>query len=205
MHYHFQVARFLTSLVLAGLAAVGAGWAQPLPKGKTAGSQNAPIKIELFSDFQCPSCRTLHQQVVSQLMRDYVATGKVFLVNREFPLVSHAYARLAASYATAAARIGRYREVSDALFDNQAVWAQRGNVDEIASRALSVAEAQKVRKLATEPSIAAEIEQDMKLGTQAGLRQTPTMFIQRGSARYPVAGSLNYDILRRFLDDQLSK
>jgi len=43
-------------------------------------------------------------------------------VSREFPLRMHQYSREAANYATAAARLGKYQQVADALFLNQLVW-----------------------------------------------------------------------------------
>ena len=49
-------------------------------------------------------------------MREYVASGKVYLIHRDFPLPNHAHARDAATYACASARINKYEEVCSALF-----------------------------------------------------------------------------------------
>ena len=57
--------------------------------GKSLGSPSAPIRIEVFSDFECPACKGLHEQVLPLLMKDYIISGKVFLVSREFPLRMH--------------------------------------------------------------------------------------------------------------------
>ena len=64
--------------------------------------------IEIFSDYACPHCKLYHENTLPLVMRDYVVKGKVYVVNREFPLniPGHQFARLAAQYATAAARIG---------------------------------------------------------------------------------------------------
>jgi len=53
--------------------------------GKALGSPSAPIRIEVFSDFECPACKGLHEQILPLVMKDYVIPGKVFLVSREFP------------------------------------------------------------------------------------------------------------------------
>jgi protein-disulfide isomerase len=180
-------------------------FAQSPAKGKAAGSASAPITIEVFSDFQCPSCKVLHEEALEPLMRDYVAAGKVYLVRHEFPLPAHAYARDAAAWATAAARIGRYEQVAKALFASQAAWTASGKLDEVVARALTPAEAQAVRKLVKDPGIGIEIQRDVAAGTAAGIHQTPTMFIRRGSTQYPLAGAVRYELLRRFLDDQLAK
>jgi protein-disulfide isomerase len=193
---------FLLSAVLVALAATPA--AAPL-KGRAMGAPGAPITIDVFSDFQCPACKNLYEQTLVPLMRDYVATGKVYLIHHEFPLPNHAYSLLAASYACAAARLGKYDEVASLLFRNQAVWESSGKLDEIVTRGFTPAEAKTLRSLIQDPSVIGEIKRDIELGTQAGVHQTPTMIITRRSMRYPLAGGINYDLLRRFLDDQLAK
>src|SRR5690242_4310286 len=97
-------------------------------KGKAMGNPSAPILIEVFASFDCPHCKVLHDQVIPLLVRDYVVPGKVYLVNREFPLTGpyHPYAQEAAQYATAAARIGKYEQVAGAIFANQAAWLTTG-------------------------------------------------------------------------------
>jgi protein-disulfide isomerase len=57
---------------------------------KTMGDPNAPITLEVFSDFQCPACKTLYEGTLQPLMKDFVVKGKVYLVHRDFPLAMHA-------------------------------------------------------------------------------------------------------------------
>src|SRR5450759_3388481 len=79
-------------------------------KGRTMGDPAAPMLFELYSDFVCPGCKHLHENVLPTIVTDYVKTGKAYLVFREFPLniPAHVYARPAAALAVAAARIGKY-------------------------------------------------------------------------------------------------
>ena len=116
---------FATALfaLIPGLAA-----APEFDKGKISGSPSAPIRIEIFSDFQCPACKVMHDQLLPPLMKDYVMPGKVLLVYHEFPLAMHPHSREAAHYATAAARLGIYQPVADRLFQNQSNWAASGKV-----------------------------------------------------------------------------
>jgi protein-disulfide isomerase len=46
------------------------------------GDPNAPIKIEEFSDFQCPYCENFHKDTEALLRQYYVDTGKVFFTYR---------------------------------------------------------------------------------------------------------------------------
>ncbi len=110
-------------------------------KGKSIGSPSAPITIEVFSDFTCAPIAVALPFVeeLPALMRDYVSKGKVYVVSRDFPLTGpgHQYSRQAAAYATAAARIGKYTPVADALFLHQETWAVNGQVWECVAVVLS--------------------------------------------------------------------
>ena len=80
-------------------------------------------------------------------MDNYVNTGKVYLIHRDFPLPMHAHSRVAAQYSRAAAQIGKLEAVEEALFQNQEKWEQSGDVDGTVAAALSPAEMNKVRAL----------------------------------------------------------
>ena len=195
--------RFVTVVSLLCLMA-GAAASQIPVNGKTAGMSIAPVVIEIFSDFQCPACKTLHEEMLPSLLANYVAKGRVYLIHREFPLTMHAYAGQAAAYACAAERVGKYDQVANALFRKQATWSVDGKVDETACSVLTPEEARKVRALAKDPSIAAEIQRDVQAGQKAGINQTPTLLITRDRKQYPVT-STNYDLVRRLLDELLAK
>jgi protein-disulfide isomerase len=168
--------------------------------GKSLGSPNAPIRIEVFSDFECPACKGLHEQILPLIMKDYIIPGKVFLVSREFPLRMHQYSREAAGYATAAARLSKYQQVADALFLNQVAWGASGKVWDTVANVLNPEEAKKVQLLAKDPSVLSEVQFDVDAGRAAGINQTPTMIITRGPKRYPLSGMVNYNLLRSLLD-----
>ena len=179
--------------------------AAEVDRAKAFGNPSAPLTIELFSDFQCPSCRALHMQQLPSIMRDYVTPGKAYLIYKEFPLPMHQHAREAAAYACASARIGKYEQVADALFQSQPVWEEKGNVFQAVASVLSPADQKKVQTLAKDPSVLSEVERDMQEGQLERVNQTPTMLIIRNGKKYPIGGMLNYDLLKRFLDGLISK
>ncbi len=183
------------------LLAVVAFGQSPVKSGRAMGTAAAAIRIEVFSDFQCPHCKELYEKTLIPLVKDYVNTGRVYLVHRDYPLPQHQFAQPAACYACAAERIGKYEQVCDVLFREQESWSVTGKVDETVCSVLTPAEARKVRELAKDPAILGEIQKDIALGNQARLAQTPTMFISYAGKTYPVAGSVSYPILRRFLDN----
>jgi protein-disulfide isomerase len=191
------LATFLLPLVLSPAASTGGG--------KAIGVPTAPVMIEVFSDYQCPACKTLHEQTLRPLVVEYARTGKVYLVHRDFPLTGHAYARQAALLACAAERVGKYAQVADAMFANQAAWSINGKVEEAAFSVLTPSEAAKVRILVKDPGVAADVERDLQLGAKIPLQQTPTMIITHRLKQYPLTGSVSYPLLRRFIDELLAK
>jgi protein-disulfide isomerase len=171
--------------------------------GRAFGSKTAPITIETFSDFQCPACRSLYQAVQRKLMDDYVNTGKVYLIHRDFPLPMHAHSREAAQYAVAAARLGKFEKVEEALFNKQGVWEKDGSIDAVVAAVLTPADMVKVRKLVKSGQLDAEIESDVSRGKNYAVSQTPTMIITSRGQTYPIASVVTYDLLRDFLDQLL--
>jgi protein-disulfide isomerase len=195
---------------------------------KTFGVRTAPITLEVFSDYQCPSCRAFFEGTLRPLMSSYVAEGKVFLVHRDFPLPVHPYSHDAARWAIAAARIGKFAEVDGALYDNQTAWAADGNIAKFISGALSPADFKRVdrqlegceatKTTAVKPasmllsaasqncSVDAYIDQDIALGKQVPVQATPTLVITYKGQRYPPSsGAISWPILKQFFDSLLAQ
>lgn len=172
---------------------------------KAFGSKNAPLVLEVFSDFQCPACKTLYTTTNRQIMDNYVTTGKVYLIHRDFPLPMHAYSRVAAEYARAAAHIGKVEPVEQTLFDNQEKWENTGDVDGTVAAVLSPAEMAKVRALVKGGTLDPLIEKDKSLGNMYNVNQTPTSIIHVNGQTYPVVGVQSYAVLHQFLDQLLAQ
>lgn len=172
---------------------------------KAFGSKNAAVTMEVFSDYQCPACKTLFTTTNRRLMDDYVSTGKVYLIHRDFPLAMHAHSRLAARYARAAAQIGKVEAVEQALFQNQEKWEQSGDVDGTVAAALSPAEMAKVRALVKGGTLDPLIDKDFALGQTYRVNQTPTTIFHCKGQTYPYSGVMTFDTLKTFLDQLLSQ
>ncbi|MGB7283205.1 MAG: thioredoxin domain-containing protein [Candidatus Acidiferrum sp.] len=172
---------------------------------KAFGSKSAPIVMEIFSDYQCPACRQYFETTNRPLMDNYVSTGKVFLIHRDFPLPMHAYSRIAARYARAAAEVGKIEPVEQALFDNQEKWEQTGDVDGTVAAALTPAEMAKVRALVKGGTLEPLINKDYELGEMYRVSQTPTTVFHYKGQTYPYAGEMNYEILSQFLNQLLNQ
>ncbi len=168
------------------------------------GSKTAPVVIEVFSDFQCPACKSLYDATNRNLMDGYVNTGKVYLIHRDFPLPMHAHSKVAAQYSRAAAQIGKLEAVAEVLFQNQDKWEASGDVDGTVAKVLSPAEMTKVRALVKSGAVDAGITKDQAIGNNTyRVNQTPTTVFHANGQTFPYAGVMSWDILKQFLDQLL--
>lgn len=83
------------------------------------GSEDAKVTLVEFSDYQCFFCRRHDRQVAPKIVREFVKTGKVKYVFRDFPLNSHPRAFKAAQAAHCAGDQGKYWEMNDLLFKHK--------------------------------------------------------------------------------------
>ncbi len=87
------------------------------------GNPDASITIIEFSDFQCPFCAKFHEDTLPQLEENYISTGKVNFVYRDFPIQSiHPNAIPAALASECADDQGKFWEMHDMIFENQGTW-----------------------------------------------------------------------------------
>ncbi|BDC50611.1 hypothetical protein F183_A29270 [Bryobacterales bacterium F-183] len=172
--------------------------------GRVEGVFGTRVRVEVFSDFQCPGCKQLHEGTLRELRNEYVASGRVQLVHREFPLPMHPFARQAALYACAADKIGQYKTVSDALFRDQQIWSQNGQLEATLAKVLKPADLAKLKTLSQDPKVAAEVNADIALGMKAPVNQTPTMLITAKGKTQPIAGAISYAIFRRYIETLLA-
>lgn len=135
------------------------------------GEANAPVTVVVFTDFQCPSCATMHP-VIEDSLKPY--GNRVRLVLRDYPLSIHEQSRKAAEAANAAHAQGKFFEYIAVLFKNQS--------------ALEVAS---LKKYATDLGLdrarfdaaldtgqySEEVSQDVADGEAYGVDATPTVFI----------------------------
>ncbi len=138
------------------------------------GDPKAPVTIVEFSDFQCPFCKRFYDQVLPSLDKEYISTGKVRLVFRDYPLEFHKNALPAAIAANCAGEQGKYWEVHDFLFKNP-------NKLDTASILSATGELnlnhEQFEQCVNDKSKETEINKDFQEGQLYGVRGTPSFFI----------------------------
>jgi len=158
------------------------------------GTADAPVIIALFTDFQCPYCARI-LPLLNQVLEKY--QGKVKLVFKNFPLSTHQFARKAAAAALAAGKQGKFWELHDRLFQNY----NRLNDQVVQEQAKELGlDLQKFDKDMADPQIMQVINQDLQDGAKAGVRGTPTLFVNGSLLR-----NTNLEGFQAAIDKELEK
>jgi protein-disulfide isomerase len=140
------------------------------------GNPDAPVTLEEFGDFQCPPCGSA-AVFIDQLVKEY--HPKLKLVFRNLPLPVHKYAREAALAAEAAGLQGRYWEMHDVLYREQAVWSKADNARELFDSYAGMLglNLNQFKKDMASDKARQRVESDQERADSLGVRNTPTVFI----------------------------
>jgi protein-disulfide isomerase len=161
----------------------------------TKGGQTAPVTIVEFSDFQCPFCSRLNP-TLDQVMSTY--GPKVRLVFREFPLAIHNNAAKAAEAALCAKEQGKFWEMHDAMFKDQAGLA----VDGLKAKAASIGlDATKFNACLDSGKEADAVKADIQAGSDVGVNGTPAIFINGRM----LSGAVPFATVAPVIDDELKR
>lgn len=150
-------------------------------KGVAAGKDNAPVKMLVFSDFQCPFCGQFASQVEPLLISEFVNTGKLQLVYYDFPLGgAHKYSFLASRAARCAADQGKFWEYHNVVFGRQSDWSFDESMP--LKKFLAYGKDVGVDETKFKKCVRSDRYQDLvsanrALGERLGVNSTPTLFL----------------------------
>lgn len=192
-------------IIIVLLGAVAAGWAvlkasknqgnnlppTPDPAGEVKGAEpphvrgnaNAPVTLEEFGDFQCPSCGS-YEPELKKMEGEF--GDKMKVVFRELPLLPmHEHALMAAQAAEAAGLQGKFWEMHDLLYENQAKWVDQKDLVPVFvdyAKQLGLNPDQFMKDISGE-TVAQRISQDGKRAHSFGLLGTPSFFVNGKEAK----------------------
>ena len=170
------------------------------------GRNDAPVTLVEFSDYQCPFCQRFFATTLPALKKDYIDTGKLRFVYRDFPLEMHPHAREAAVAAHCAGEQGKYWEMHDALFQYQAALAPA----QLAERARALGlDSSRFDQCLTSGRHTASIERGLADGAAAGVQGTPGFVVgktQPGDTIQgtPIRGAQPLETFRRIIEQLLA-
>lgn len=160
------------------------------------GDEDAPVTIIEFSDYQCPYCARFWSDTLPSLKKEYIDTGKVKLIYRDYPLVSiHPMAQPAAEAAEcvrdAAGSDEAYFEMHDKIFANQ----QTLSVDNLKKWAKEIG--YDIGGCLDSGKFTNEVKKDT---TDGGSLGTPTFFVNGKQLR----GAQPFSAFKQVIDAELA-
>jgi len=173
------------------------------------GNPDAPITIIEFSDFQCPFCARFHVQTLPSILEEYIDTGKVNLVYRDFPIQSiHPNALPAAVAAECANEQGKYWQYHDTLFERQTSWSKldTGSVISTFSQyATDIGlDQQQFDSCLGSGKYLQEVQQDLNDGRTYDVTGTPGFFIGNENIGFvKIDGAQPFESFKKVIDSQL--
>ena len=214
---NYVIVALATALIVLGLVWVRDTWSgnndNPTPSGAVVGGtaniklseddnfvkgdDDAPVTIYEFSDYQCPFCGRFYTDTLPLIEENYVKTGKVRLVFKDFPLESiHPEALPAAIAARCAGDQDKFWEMHDKLFENQRVlgnsnykqWAQEFGLD-----------AGEFADCIDSKKYLSAVRKDLVEGQQNGIQGTPG-FVVAGRL---ISGAQPFSVFQAAIDTAL--
>ncbi len=162
------------------------------------GNKDAPVTIVEFSDFECPFCARFYSQTLKQIESQYIKTGKVKLVFRDFPLGFHANAQKAAEAAECAGDQNKFWEMHDILFEKGVV----GGVATFKKYAVDLGlNSASFNKCLDSGTHAAEVQKDLADGSAAGIQGTPG-FVINGKV---ISGAQPFQVFQAAIEAELAQ
>jgi len=165
------------------------------------GDPGARITIVEFGDYQCTYCHAFHQNTKDQLIQDYVNTGKVNFVFRDFPLNGPASV-LAAQAAYCAGDQNKYWQYHDELYNNwggeNTGWVNQKSLDQFANNVnLDLTE---FDTCISDKKYEQKVVDNQQFGTKLGVNATPSFIIFSDKKVITIVGAQPYSVFKQTLD-----
>lgn len=137
------------------------------------GNRSAKVALIEFSEFQCPFCARSARDLLPELERRYLRSGKVVLAWRHYPLAIHQHAQKAAEAAECAGREGKFWEFHDWAFANQNALG----VENLRVAAKTLGLGPSGFQACLDGETAAKVKADIDFGKALFVDGTPTWFV----------------------------
>jgi protein-disulfide isomerase len=170
------------------------------------GNPNAKATLAVWSDYQCSACKVNEERLVSPLVAEYVKTGELKIVFKDFAFFGPDSTNLALTgRAVWDAYPDKYYEWHKAVFTSQkgtnSGWASVENIEKITMTIPGI-DIQVIKKLLSEKSTVYQglVDKSKNEGASFGVNATPSMII----GEELIVGVPQYAEFKLFLDDLLA-
>jgi protein-disulfide isomerase len=146
------------------------------PGGFSVGKENAPLVLIEYTDYQCPFCQRYHNDSFAQIKTNFIDTGKIRYISRDFPLPFHENARRGATAARCAAEQGKFWELRHTMIVN----ANQLQADKLGGYAQAASmDVPKFQACVDSDKYRAAIDKDIAEGSAVGVSGTPSFVLGR--------------------------
>ncbi|MBI4009965.1 MAG: thioredoxin domain-containing protein [Candidatus Aenigmarchaeota archaeon] len=158
----------------------------------TIGNRNAPITMTWYVDYQGPFDARFYLNTFPLIEKEYIKTGKVKIIVKDFPLSFHINSKQASRAANCANEQGVYKEYITKIFESREKWIDSRNVDsefeslykEVTQRNLDT-----FKRCLKSSKYNSEIDSDIGEGNKQGVSGVPTFFLTRGDKTVQIIGA----------------
>ncbi len=171
------------------------------------GSPAAPITIVEYGDYQCPNCGRFATQIKPLIIEEYISTGKVRLIFKDFPIYGKDSLNGALA-ANCAAEQGKFWEMHDLIYMNQkqinSGWLSSDALREFASGA--GLDMQQFGACFDGKKYAQQVEANFEEAKSIGVEGTPTfILINSSGGAAAIKGAQPFDSFKTVLDGMLGE
>lgn len=163
------------------------------------GSYDAVVKIKIFSSFTCPHCANFHINIVPQIKKEYVETGKVQLIFIDFPLNQAAFN---ASKLLHCLEKNKQMNFMDIIYNYQSEWTVGSNIEDINKNLKKIAKSLGVSPVQFDKCLIDENISDQILNgrieatTKYSIDSTPTIIINEKKLK----GSIDFENIKKKIE-----
>ena len=165
------------------------------------GNPDAKITIVEWGDYQCTFCYKFHQSSKDVIIEEYLNTGKVNFVFRDFPL-NGPDSVLAAEASYCASDQGKYWEYHDEIYKNWAGektgWVNRESLEQFAKT--TNLDVNQFNKCLDGKKYHQKVLDNEKFGMSMGIRATPSFLIFNNEKVTKIEGNQPLSVFRQVLD-----
>jgi protein-disulfide isomerase len=195
-------------MTVKGKLASGADWGVTDEGHYFMGNPDALVMFTEFSDYQWPYCAKYVRETFTQIEENYIVTGKVVYIFKNFPLPNHAQAKIAAEAAECAGLQGKFWEVHTQVYLDQASWSGNANALDVLLGYGTQAKLDQTayQKCLNDHTTLKHIEDDYNYGASIGVPATPAFLIAgpEGSGQVqPLTGAQPYSAFQQLFDQLL--
>lgn len=139
------------------------------------GQKKAPVLLMTFGNYESAKCKQFVTETLPLLKSEFIDTGKLMFVFRDYPLKTNIYAEEAAKAANCIGQQGHYWEMFDALFASKEPLSQE--IIENSAKTLKSIKQDKFKKCVSSTRHKKEIEKDIDDAKRLGAKGVPAFFV----------------------------